>query len=88
MNNTEANDCREFLKKAAIVSIGFAALSRCTMSTGDTSQPLLGQALKADPKGYLDLPEGFSYKVIFKSGQAMSDGLRVPGRPDGMEAAA
>ena len=32
------------------------------------------------------LPEGFSYKVISKSGQAMSDGLRVPGRPDGMGA--
>lgn len=42
--------------------------------------------LKNDPNGYLDLPEGFSYKVIAKSGTRMADGFLVPGRPDGMGA--
>ncbi|MGB2245536.1 MAG: alkaline phosphatase PhoX [Flavobacteriaceae bacterium] len=40
--------------------------------------------LQPDPNGYLDLPKGFSYKIISKSGTPMSDGLLVPGRPDGM----
>lgn len=41
-------------------------------------------ALKADPAGLLDLPEGFSYRVISRLGQAMSDGGKVPDRADGM----
>lgn len=86
MSKTDAIERREFLKRAAIVSVGFAALSRCTMSTGESGQTLLGQPLLTDPNGYLDLPDGFSYKVISRSGQPMSDGFRVPGRPDGMGA--
>jgi len=74
------------LKKAAIVSIGFAALSRCTIATETATESLAGLPLKIDPLGYMDLPEGFSYKVISKSGNAMADGFRVPGRPDGMGA--
>lgn len=42
--------------------------------------------LQADPRGILDLPAGFSYRVIARSGGAMSDGLLVPGMPDGMAA--
>ena len=42
--------------------------------------------LIADPKKIFDLPAGFSYKVISRSGETMSDGLRVPGAPDGMAA--
>lgn len=41
-------------------------------------------ALVADPKGMLDLPAGFSYKVISQTGQQMADGLLVAGAPDGM----
>lgn len=41
-------------------------------------------ALVTDPNGILDLPAGFSYKVISKLGEAMSDGLKVPDRADGM----
>ncbi|TNE86425.1 MAG: DUF839 domain-containing protein [Deltaproteobacteria bacterium] len=41
-------------------------------------------ALIADPNGILDLPEGFSYRVLQRVGDRMSDGFRVPGRPDGM----
>ena len=42
--------------------------------------------LVTDPKRILDLPEGFTYKVLSTTGQFMNDGLRVPGAPDGMAA--
>lgn len=32
----------------------------------------------------LDLPEGFAYRIIDRAGDRMSDGYRVPARPDGM----
>lgn len=40
--------------------------------------------LRPDPKKILDLPEGFSYRILERSHARMSDGYRVPGRPDGM----
>lgn len=40
--------------------------------------------LQADPNGVLDLPEGFSYRIISRTGSKMSDGLIVPGAMDGM----
>ncbi|WP_339929172.1 alkaline phosphatase PhoX [uncultured Brevundimonas sp.] len=40
--------------------------------------------LIADPNKLLDLPEGFSYRVISQGGETMDDGLLVPGQFDGM----
>lgn len=40
--------------------------------------------LLPDPKGMLDLPGGFSYRIISQAGETMSDGLLVPGAFDGM----
>ncbi len=40
--------------------------------------------LRPDPDRILDLPEGFQYRIISRRGDKMSDGLRVPGMPDGM----
>lgn len=37
-----------------------------------------------DPSGILDLPKGFSYRIISSLGELMSDGLLVPDRADGM----
>jgi secreted PhoX family phosphatase len=37
-----------------------------------------------DPEGILDLPAGFRYRVLSRSGQPMTDGFRVPSLPDGM----
>ena len=37
-----------------------------------------------DPAGLLDLPAGFSYRVVSQFGEAMSDGHAVPDRADGM----
>lgn len=38
----------------------------------------------ADQAGLLDLPAGFSYRVVSQFGDAMSDGHVVPDRADGM----
>ncbi|HVI02057.1 MAG TPA: alkaline phosphatase PhoX, partial [Enhygromyxa sp.] len=40
--------------------------------------------LVPDPEGILDLPAGFSYAILDQRGDDMTDGYRVPGRPDGM----
>jgi len=42
------------------------------------------RALVPDPKRILDLPPGFSYRILSRSGDRMSDGYRVPGNPDAM----
>ncbi|MEP3422196.1 MAG: alkaline phosphatase PhoX [Erythrobacter sp.] len=40
--------------------------------------------LRPDPAGILDLPEGFSYRVLSSLGDAMTDGGTVPDKADGM----
>ena len=40
--------------------------------------------LTPDPQGVLDLPSGFSYRVISALGDVMSDGATVPDKADGM----
>ena len=78
-------DRRNFIRQAAIVSVGFAALSRCTFSKKrEVSSVPEKLSLVNDPEGYLDLPEGFSYKIISRSGDTMDDGFILPARPDGM----
>lgn len=37
-----------------------------------------------DPDGILDLPEGFTYRILQRRGDVMSDGYLTPGAPDGM----
>ncbi len=50
---------------------------------GPVSADLYGP-LKKDPDGILDLPEGFSYRVLSRMGDEMDDGLLMPGKPDAM----
>jgi secreted PhoX family phosphatase len=42
--------------------------------------------LLPDAEGIVDLPKGFTYKIISRTGDEMDDGLLVPARPDGMGA--
>ncbi|KEO90956.1 phosphatase [Erythrobacter longus] len=82
---------RQFL---AATSSAFAALvaSGCsTRGTGLASAIGAGASsfagygpLVKDPAGMLDLPEGFSYRVLSSLGDAMSDGGTVPDKADGM----
>ena len=53
-------------------------LSSCSYSTNKDIK------LVPDPNGLIDLPKGFSYKIISETGQLMTDGFFVPERPDGM----
>ena len=40
--------------------------------------------LRRDPEGVFDLPQGFSYTVVSRAGDAMSDGFVTPYKADGM----
>lgn len=62
---------------AAIVAAPLAFLMR--RSARADAGPLV-----PDPARILDLPAGFSYVILERAAEPMSDGLRVPGRPDGM----
>lgn len=42
--------------------------------------------LQDDPAGIVRLPRGFTYQVISRTGDTMTDGLLVPGAHDGMAA--
>ena len=45
-----------------------------------------GASLQTDPNQIIDVPEDFSYSVVSRIGETMSDGLLVPGAHDGMAA--
>ena len=77
-----------------MVGIGFlgmktllaGSLASCTSESLPTENLLIekyGPLLK-DPAGIFDLPKGFTYKIISKRGDIMSDGLLTPDKPDGM----
>ncbi len=78
---------RNFLKSATAVSIGFSGLHQLTGSTiaSGNSNSIYGP-LQRDPEGILDLPPGFRYQVISRTGDRMTDGWNVSGKPDGMAA--
>lgn len=67
-------------------SFAFAGLSKLNASMLDhASQGGVGYGpLNSDPDGLIDLPEGFTYKVISSFGDTMTDGFRVPNNADGM----
>ena len=89
---------RFFLGQAAAVSAGFASLQTllapgsARAATGSVAPvsaqdptALLGDLLP-DPHRIFDLPKGFTFRVISRMGDKMSDNLLVPGLPDGMAA--
>ncbi|WP_222439172.1 alkaline phosphatase PhoX [Echinicola salinicaeni] len=87
MGAGEQTDRREFIKQSGMVTLGFMGLFQCIQpsSKNGSSSDLIGYgALVEDPDKILNLPKGFSYSIISRSGEPMDDGLIVPGRPDGM----
>ena len=71
------------------LSAAFAslALGGCGTSSGAAlSRRAPWPALEPDPAGVLDLPQGFTYRVISSFGETMADGWMVPDRGDGMGA--
>ncbi len=78
---------RHFLQTAAAFSLGFVGLHRLSAGqNGPASSSLVDRfgPLIPDPKGILDLPKGFGYRVVARAGDTMTDGFFVPGRQDGM----
>lgn len=75
---------------AGLASSAFAGLA----ASGCATRPLGGIAgavtgygpLLPDAAGLLDLPKGFSYRIISSFGERMDDGHVVPDRADGMGA--
>ena len=55
-----------------------------TSAGADTGEAFGYGPLVPDPKGVLDLPKGFSYKILSTEGDPLSDGVVVPGHQDGM----
>ena len=72
---------------SAMLGTAFAGLAARAYANipamGRSEVPGYGELLP-DPSRLLDLPEGFSYKVISRWGNLMDDGMVVPNRADGM----
>lgn len=82
---------RDFLRTSSAYTCGFAGLSLLMQrsAVAGSVNSLMAEGfgpLIKDPAGLLDLPQGFSYRVIARRGEAMVDGLNFPGRADGMAA--
>ena len=86
---------RKFLYQSSRYSLGFLGLqafvSACDSGGGEqlakgfnnSLHPGYGP-LQTDPEGIMNLPQGFTYKVISRRGDQMADGFLVPGMADGM----
>ncbi len=72
---------RTFLSATASA---FAALAASGCSTVRRRSTVGYGPLVADPAGFIDLPVGFTYRVISQLGDTMSDGFTVPDAADGM----
>ena len=73
-------DRRRFLQCIAI-----AAASPAIAAPSRANDTQVGP-LRTDPGNRLDLPDGYSYNIVSRAGETMSDGLRVPQAHDGMAA--
>lgn len=77
-------DRRQFLRATGTAFAALAA-SGCVRDGLASAGGGAGYgALVPDPHGLIDLPAGFSYRIISSLGDAMSDGGTVPDAADGM----
>ncbi|MEM1416366.1 MAG: alkaline phosphatase PhoX [Myxococcota bacterium] len=78
---------RRFLRRTAAATAATATplASLFSAKMAEAQESAFGPLLD-DPRRILNLPEGFSYVVIQRQGDVMSDGVSVPGLPDGMAA--
>lgn len=84
-------DRRRFLGATATAFAALAASGCMSRGAGGSGAKVASGngfagygALQPDAAGFLDLPQGFSYRVISRLGDAMDDGGTVPDRADGM----
>lgn len=72
---------------AGAAALAFSGLARSVHA--QTAESYVNEVpgygpLIPDPNGVLDLPEGFTYRVVSQGGETMDDGLLAPGQFDGM----
>lgn len=80
-------DRRSFTLGLTSLAFSGLVLSGCSTSLATRTAASAGYGpLRTDPAGFLDLPSGFSYRVISSFGDVMDDGHIVPDRADGMGA--
>lgn len=75
---------RRRLLAGAATSFAFAGFAAAQGSADYRSEVAGYGPLRPDPAGLFDLPDGFSYTVVSRAGEAMSDGLVTPHKMDGM----
>lgn len=76
---------RSMLTGLSSTALAFAGLRLLSEAPAEASSTATGYGpLVPDPKRLLDLPSGFSYRIVSREGEAMSDGLRTPAAFDGM----
>jgi len=75
---------RTFLRRSALTA-GGAALTLAPAARATSGRAGFGPT-QEDPFGLLDLPEGFSYRVVQNIEDRLSNGARVPGDFDAMAA--
>ncbi len=80
---------RRSLFTTGAAAFAFTGLAKNVIAQTATTETYVNEVegygpLKRDPNGMIDLPEGFSYRVISQGGETMADGLLVPGQFDGM----
>jgi len=76
---------RRLLQWGSALSLTWLGLDRRLAGAEPWNVPRL-PALVPDPQRLLDLPPGFRYVIVSKSGARMADGLITPGAMDGMAA--
>ena len=74
---------RQFLSATAM-AFGGLSLSGCMTPPSDWPKFSGYGDLVPDPNGLLDLPAGFSYRLLSSLDDVMSDGAKVPDKADGM----
>ena len=76
---------RRFLELGASSALGILAGSLSARAKAPTQRAPRGLGPLSEHSGaLLSLPAGFSYVIIQRAGDLMSDGLRMPPQPDGM----
>ena len=76
---------RSLLAGMAATTAGFGGLQLLGAGCAHGQQTVSGYGpLIPDPARLLDLPEGFSYRIVSRQGDPMSDGLVTPAAFDGM----
>ena len=75
---------KSFLKNTSFLTLGFVGFGNYLLSNSVNTLNRISSKLIKDPKGIIDLPDGFKYKIISQFKNKMHDNLQVPDHADGM----